>query len=116
MRLSTLAQFSKNAQRFKEIVGTMVKYGLANWIKENDPQFVKGLLKSSKGDQITDMSPEIRLRMALTELGTTFIKLGQILSTRADLIGPVMAEELTKLQANVPPDDEAVNHAENSCD
>jgi ubiquinone biosynthesis protein len=108
MKLGTLAQFSKNAQRFKEIVGTMVKYGLANWIKENDPQFVKGLLKSSKGDQITDMSPETRLRMALTELGTTFIKLGQILSTRADLIGPVMAEELTKLQANVPPDDEAV--------
>ena len=37
MKLSTLAQFSKNAPRFKEIVGTMVKYGLANWIKENDP-------------------------------------------------------------------------------
>ncbi len=54
------------------------------------------------------MSPEVRLRMALTELGTTFIKLGQILSTRADLIGPDMAEELTKLQADVPPDDPEV--------
>lgn len=106
MKLGTLVQFSKNAPRFKEIVGTMVKYGLANWIKDNDPQFVKDMLKSAKGDQITEMSPEVRVRMALTELGTTFIKLGQILSTRADLIGPVMAEELTKLQADVPPDDE----------
>jgi len=108
MKLSTLSQFSKNAARFKEIVGTMAKYGLANWIKENDPQFIKNLLKSSQGRSITDMSPEVRLRMALTELGTTFIKLGQILSTRADLIGPLMAEELGKLQANVPPDAEPV--------
>jgi ubiquinone biosynthesis protein len=105
MKLSTLSQFSKNAARFKEIVGTMAKYGLASWIKENDPRFIKGLLKSNQGDAITEMAPEVRLRMALTELGTTFIKLGQILSTRADLIGPAMAEELGKLQANVPPDE-----------
>ena len=97
MKLSTLSQFSKNAVRFKEIVGTLAKYGLANWIKENDPQFIKELLKSEKGDSITEMSQEVRLRMALTELGTTFIKLGQILSTRADLIGPSMAQELGKL-------------------
>ena len=106
MKLSTLAQFSSNVPRFKEIVLTLTKYGLANWVKENDPKFIKDLLKSDKGDPIAEMPPETRLRMALTELGTTFIKLGQILSTRADLIGPVMAEELTKLQANVPPDDE----------
>jgi ubiquinone biosynthesis protein len=108
LKLGTLIQFSKNAPRFQEIVGTLARYGLANWIKENDPQFLKDLLKSSKGDQITEMSPEVRVRMALTELGTTFIKFGQILSTRADLIGPAMAKELTKLQADVPPDDEAV--------
>ena len=66
MKLGTLAQFSKNAPRFKEIVGTMLKYGLANRTKENDPQFVKSLLKSSNGSRITDMSPETRLRMALT--------------------------------------------------
>jgi ubiquinone biosynthesis protein len=74
MPSSPLAQFSKNAPRFKEIVGTMLKYGVVNRIKENDPQFVKGLLKNSNGARITDMSPQTRLRMALTELGTTFIK------------------------------------------
>jgi len=108
MKLSTLSQFSKNAGRFKEIVGTLARYGLANWVKENDPQFIKDLLKSEKGDPITQMSPEVRLRMALTELGTAFIKLGQILSTRADLIGPALAQELGELQANVPADGESV--------
>ena len=108
MKLSTLTQFSSNAQRFTEIITVFAKYGLANWIKKKDPEFIKGLLKSSKGVRIADLSPEFRLRMALTESGTTFIKLGQILSTRADLIGPSMAEELTKLQADVPPDDEEV--------
>ena len=104
MKLSTLAQFSKNATRFKEVVSILMKYGLANWIKANDPDFIKGILKSSGGEKIFDLAPETRLRMALTELGPTFIKLGQILSTRADLIGPEMADELTRLQADVPAD------------
>ena len=42
--------------------------------------------------------------MALTELGTTFIKLGQILSTRADLLPEALVAELSELQANTPPD------------
>ncbi|MFH1924116.1 MAG: AarF/ABC1/UbiB kinase family protein, partial [Planctomycetota bacterium] len=45
-----------------------------------------------------------RLRLALGELGPTFIKLGQVLSTRPDLIGVDLAEEFRHLQANVPCD------------
>ena len=41
--------------------------------------------------------------MALTDLGTTFIKFGQMLSLREDIIGPEYAKELTKLQQNTPP-------------
>ncbi len=108
MKLGTLAQFSKNAIRFREVVSILMKYGLANWIRENDPNFIQGLLKSSSGERLSNLNPAVRLRMALTELGPTYIKLGQILSTRADLIGPEMEEELTKLQANVPADSEAV--------
>jgi ubiquinone biosynthesis protein len=44
-----------------------------------------------------------RLREALEELGPTFAKLGQILSTRPDLIPPEVAEELSHLQDRVPP-------------
>lgn len=56
------------------------------------------------GRSISDMTPAERLREAFTELGTTFIKLGQVLSTRPDVVGDEVAEELTKLQADVPAD------------
>jgi ubiquinone biosynthesis protein len=49
----------------------------------------------------------VRIRLVLTELGTTFIKLGQVLSTRADLVGKALADELAKLRDDVaadPPD------------
>ena len=45
----------------------------------------------------------LHFRLALEELGTTFIKLGQILSTRADLLPPEYLAELTKLQDSAPP-------------
>lgn len=47
--------------------------------------------------------PPVRLRLALTELGTTYIKLGQVLSARSDLLPPDYLNELAKLQDNVPP-------------
>ncbi|OYY03736.1 MAG: ubiquinone biosynthesis regulatory protein kinase UbiB, partial [Mehylophilales bacterium 35-46-6] len=44
-----------------------------------------------------------RLRLALESLGPIFVKFGQMLSTRRDLIAPDIADELTKLQDQVPP-------------
>jgi len=46
----------------------------------------------------------VRLRRKVEQLGPTFIKLSQILSTRADLLPPAYIEELSKLQDRVPPD------------
>lgn len=48
-------------------------------------------------------TPPAHLRLFLEEMGTTFIKLGQILSTRADLLPPEYLEELSKLQDAAPP-------------
>ncbi len=48
------------------------------------------------------LAPEVRLRLALGELGVTFIKLGQMASTRADLLPPEFAGELAKLQDAAP--------------
>lgn len=50
----------------------------------------------------TVISPKV-LRETLEKLGPTFVKLGQLLSVRADLVGEEIAAELTKLQSNVPP-------------
>ncbi len=104
MRLTSLPQYVNNANRFREIIATLAKYGLAGWISEGQPEFIKSLVTGSTGQSLVDLSASVRIRMALTELGPTFIKLGQMLSTRADLTGPELAAELSKLQADTPAD------------
>ena len=56
-------------------------------------------LRRGQGQRI---APAVRLRMALGELGATFIKLGQMASTRADLVPPEFLVELAKLQDSAP--------------
>ncbi len=46
---------------------------------------------------------EMRLRLALEDLGPIYIKLGQLISTRRDFLDPILADELANLQDNVPP-------------
>lgn len=104
MKLTLLPQFNRDAKRFKEIVQVLLKYGLANWIKESNPEFIKGMFKGPDGQHLSEHKFETRIRMAITELGPTFIKLGQILSTRADMVGPALAEELAILQSQTPAD------------
>jgi ubiquinone biosynthesis protein len=80
------------------------KYGLANWVSRLDLDFVKGLFKDPDGEVLARHRPEVRVRLAFNELGPTFIKLGQILSTRPDLVGVELAAELTHLQSEVRAD------------
>jgi ubiquinone biosynthesis protein len=69
---------------------------------------IKHLFSRDGGDaDVTQRAQAVRLREALEELGPTFSKLGQMLSTRADLLPPVFIEELARLQDHVPPITEA---------
>jgi ubiquinone biosynthesis protein len=95
---------TSQSARFNEILGTLVRYGMADWVKDPFPDFIKDRFKTSDGADVRELTPGVRARLALTELGPTFIKLGQIASTRIDLVGPEMAEELEKLQADTPAD------------
>jgi ubiquinone biosynthesis protein len=104
MRIRTIPQVYRNVNRWREILSILSKYGLAGWLSRIDIAFAKGLLKNRNGQVLADESRETRIRLALEELGPTFIKLGQIMSTRPDLVGAGLAEELEKLQTNVPPD------------
>jgi ubiquinone biosynthesis protein len=104
MKLTSMPHLARNANRLREIVTTLSKYGLADWISRLDWDFAKGLFKSREGQGLGDLTHETRIRLVLTELGTTFIKLGQLLSTRPDLIGAALAQELTLLQDNTPAD------------
>ncbi len=104
MNLSTIPHIAQNANRMGEIVAILTKYGLADWINRLDFNFARGHLRSTTGLDLSRLTLEMRIRLALTELGPTFIKLGQMLSTRPDLVGPALAAELSELQARAPAD------------
>ncbi len=104
MKISSIPQIYRNLNRWGEIFSVLSKYELANWIGRLGPDFAKDFLKARGGAAIARLSWETRVHMALLELGPTFIKLGQILSTRPDLIGVRLAKELQQLQTNVPAD------------
>ena len=104
MKIESIPTLVRDGKRLHQIVSTFAKYGLAPWLSNIDVGWVQRHFQSQDGEQIGDMPQEVRLRLALTELGTTFIKLGQILSTRPDLVGPEFTTELAKLQADTPAD------------
>ncbi|HTQ40183.1 MAG TPA: AarF/ABC1/UbiB kinase family protein [Pirellulales bacterium] len=104
MRLSTIPQLYRHANRWGQILTVLSKYGLAGWIERLGPRFTHGILKDREGTALCSHNRETRIRLALSELGPTFIKLGQILSTRPDVVGVALADELSKLQDNTPAD------------
>jgi ubiquinone biosynthesis protein len=105
MILDRLTRTEQNARRLAEIVRVLARYGLAGWLN-NVPlvDWLRRHLTSQSFQEISNVSREARIRLALTDLGTTFIKFGQVLSTRPDLISPALADELAKLQTDTPPD------------
>jgi ubiquinone biosynthesis protein len=104
MKISSLPHIYRNVKRWTEIISVLSKFGLADWIARFNLEFVKDQLKARDGEIIARETPEARIRLALTALGPTFIKLGQLMSTRPDVVGVKLAEELTKLQSNVAAD------------
>jgi ubiquinone biosynthesis protein len=104
VKISTIPNIYRNVNRLTEIVSVLSKYGLADGISRLNLDFAKGLIKSREGEALARHTRERRIRMALEELGPTFIKLGQILSTRPDLVGSQLANELKKLLDEAPRD------------
>ena len=95
----------RHLERYREILRVLIKYGFAQVLDElhlyglRERIFARG---RKKADGAAPQTMEARLRMALTELGPAFVKLGQLLSTRADLLPPSFIEELSRLQDRVP--------------
>ena len=101
-----LTMFGDDAGRAREILEVLARYGIA----ERSARTLAAADGSSNlatkfaDPELVKLDPGARLTAAFTELGTTWIKLGQSLSMRADLVGSDVAEALSQLQAEVPAD------------
>ena len=93
--------------RLHEIASVFIRHGLGDFVQRIG---IAGLLEragrmlnfGAAGDS-PRLDQASRVRMALEELGPTFVKLGQVMATRVDLFPPRWIEELEKLHAQVPP-------------
>ena len=89
--------------RLAKIVSVFHRYGLDEFVLTDSPNpLLRGLGKLLGSRTHTAQRGE-RLRLALESLGPCFVKFGQVLSTRPDLIPPDIAGELSLLQDRVPP-------------
>lgn len=104
MRITSIPRYYRNLKRWREIILILRRYGLADWLSRLRLDMIRDWIKDDHGVPLASYSREARVRMALTDLGPTFIKLGQVLSLRPDLVGSAQAAELQLLQANVPAD------------
>lgn len=102
----------RGLKRYQEIAQALVKYGYIDVVEalrlRRPLRLGQRLIGLSEGHSAT--KPQ-RLRMLCEELGPTFIKFGQLLSTRADLLSSVYLRELARLQDHAPSEDFTVIRA-----
>ena len=102
----------QNRSRIHEIAMVLARYGFGTLAAQfataatggGAPSVPIRLLTRMVDPAVAAMSTGERVRAALTDLGTTFVKFGQMLSQRPDLVGPDIAGELAGLQTSVPAD------------
>lgn len=90
--------------RLLKIVTVSLRFGLDQMLIDAGSKLrFAGLLRVTRLGRRFDAPRAVRLRQALEALGPIFVKFGQMLSTRRDLLPPDLADELAKLQDRVPP-------------
>ena len=97
----------KSITRYNQILGVLVRYGFEDLVQHLEEKkrltFLKRLIPKKAISHAMKFSKWEKIRLVCEELGPTFVKFGQILSNRPDLIPMDLTFELEKLQDTVPP-------------
>lgn len=96
----------RDLPRYRQILGTLVKYGYQDVVAAlHLEKLVDPIARAALGgqDNVPPIEPARRVRMVCEDLGPTFVKLGQVLSTRRDLVPEPFLSELAHLRDDVRP-------------
>src|SRR5215207_7994384 len=97
----------RDLPRLREISSVLIRHGLGDVVRRAGivPLLERAgqVLHWGESGDIAHLEPQQRVRLALEELGPTFVKLGQMLSTREDLLPPAWTTELAALHSQVKP-------------
>ena len=111
-KIGVIGRTYRHLSRYRQILAIFIKYGFDDLLEllKIDQYIEVGMqmISRKREDRMERLTRPQRVRHVFEELGPTYIKLGQILSTRPDLIPMEFIEEFAKLQDNVPPFDFAL--------
>ncbi|MDO9225437.1 MAG: AarF/UbiB family protein [Pseudomonadota bacterium] len=97
----------RDLPRLHEITSVLIRYGWGDVVRlmglARVLERAGRLLHWQTSSDISRLDLPVRIRLALTDLGPTFVKLGQVLATRVDVFPPAWIEEFERLHSHVPP-------------
>ncbi len=105
-KIGIIGRTYRHLNRYRQILTVMFKYGFGDLIETlKIEQYIEiglQMISRKRRERLERLTRAERIRMSLEELGPTYIKLGQVLSTRPDLVSIEFINEFTKLQDKVP--------------
>lgn len=102
MNLLRIPRAVQNIQRFRQIAGVLIEYGFDELVIQAGIAD-RWYLRNARRAELTNISTPVRFAAMLERLGPSFIKLGQVLSTRADILPEAWVTALQRLQDTVKP-------------
>jgi ubiquinone biosynthesis protein len=105
--VSGVFSVARELPRLREISSVLIRHGLGDVVRRAGVSTLLErtgqVLQWGQASEVAHLEPQQRARLALEQLGPTFVKLGQILSTREDLLPPAWTDELNRLYSHVAP-------------